>query len=67
MKAVGVAMTPGRTKTSHTTTLSVKIPLELSDIIRDAAERELLSQSDIVRRVLLDTFQEDLAQLEASA
>jgi hypothetical protein len=56
-----------RTKTSGTTTISTKIPLLLHDLIAEAAERELVSQSDIVRRCLLNAFEQDLAQLEAAS
>jgi Arc/MetJ-type ribon-helix-helix transcriptional regulator len=62
-----LSMPPGRTKTSSTTTISVKIPLLLSDMIREEAERRLQSQSDVVRDALLARFEDDLQQIETSA
>jgi len=60
-------MPPGRTQTSRTTTLSVKVPLELDDLIHAAAERELMSKSDIIRAALLARFESDLAEMEAAS
>jgi hypothetical protein len=59
-------MPPAKPQTSNTVVLSVKVPTQLDDILRDYAERELVSRSDIVRRALLNEFETDLAQLEAS-